>query len=134
MGKKEEQEMHRDERIEQTGQLTLTDNKEETSIHLLTIIGEIEGHDNLGSSSKTTKYEHILPQLAAIEDSKNISGLLVLLNTIEQADRFPCAGRQSFHWRPDRGEHGLFLHCAVRDNGNPSGSHERDGDRRTADL
>ena len=37
--KKEEQEMHRDERIEQTGQLTLTDNKEETSIHLLTIIG-----------------------------------------------------------------------------------------------
>ena len=55
MGKKEEQEMHRDERIEQTGQLTLTDNKEETSIHLLTIIGEIEGHDNLGSSSKTTK-------------------------------------------------------------------------------
>lgn len=51
MGKKEEQEMHRDERIEQTGQLTLTDNKEETSIHLLTIIGEIEGHDNLGSSS-----------------------------------------------------------------------------------
>lgn len=106
--------MHRDERIEQTGQLTLTDNKEETSIHLLTIIGEIEGHDNLGSSSKTTKYEHILPQLAAIEDSKNISGLLVLLNTMaamskracdcrddrffEQADRFPCAGRQSFHW------------------------------------
>lgn len=74
--------MHRDERIEQTGQLTLTDNKEETSIHLLTIIGEIEGHDNLGSSSKTTKYEHILPQLAAIEDSKNISGLLVLLNTM----------------------------------------------------
>ena len=82
MGKREEQEMHRDERIEQTGQLTLTDNKEETSIHLLTIIGEIEGHDNLGSSSKTTKYEHILPQLAAIEDSKNISGLLVLLNTM----------------------------------------------------
>ena len=82
MGKKEEQEMYRDERIEQTGQLTLTDNKEETSIHLLTIIGEIEGHDNLGSSSKTTKYEHILPQLAAIEDSKNISGLLVLLNTM----------------------------------------------------
>ena len=84
MGKKEEQEMHRDERIEQTGQLTLTDNKEETSIHLLTIIGEIEGHDNLGSSSKTTKYEHILPQLAAIEDSKNISGLLVLLNTMAE--------------------------------------------------
>lgn len=40
------------------------------AIHMITIIGEIEGHDNLGSSSKTTKYEHILPQLAAIEDSQ----------------------------------------------------------------
>ena len=82
MGKKEEQEMHRDERIEQTGQLTLTDNKEETSIHLLTIIGEIEGHDNLGSSSKTTKYEHVLPKLAMIEDDENVEGLLILLNTV----------------------------------------------------
>ena len=82
MGKKEEQEMHRDERIEQTGQLTLTDNKEETSIHLLTIIGEIEGHDNLGSSSKTTKYEHVLPRLAAIEDDESVNGVLLLLNTM----------------------------------------------------
>ena len=49
---------------------------------MLTIIGEIEGHDNLSSSSKTTKYEHILPQLAAIEDSDRIDGLLVLLNTM----------------------------------------------------
>ena len=82
MGKKEEQEIHRDERIEQTGQLTLTDNKEETSIHLLTIIGEIEGHDNLGSNSKTTKYEHVLPKLAMIEDDENVEGLLILLNTV----------------------------------------------------
>ena len=51
-------------------------------MHLITIIGEIEGHDNLGSNSKTTKYEHILPQLAAIEDSKDIDGVLVLLNTM----------------------------------------------------
>ena len=71
-----------DERIEKTGQLTLDENKERQPIHLLSIIGEIEGHDNLGSSSKTTKYEHILPQLAAIEDSKDIQGVLILLNTM----------------------------------------------------
>ena len=77
-----EKEKHRDERIEQTGQLTLDENEQKQNIHLLTIIGEIEGHDNLSGSSKTTKYEHILPQLAAIEDSKEIQGLLVLLNTM----------------------------------------------------
>ncbi|HJC56627.1 MAG TPA: ATP-dependent Clp protease proteolytic subunit [Candidatus Eisenbergiella intestinipullorum] len=49
---------------------------------MISIIGEIEGHDNLSSSSKTTKYEHILPQLAAIEDSSRIEGLLILLNTM----------------------------------------------------
>lgn len=82
MGKKEEQEKHRDERIEENGQVTLKKEENEGAIHLLTIIGEIEGHDNLSSSSKTTKYEHILPQLAAIEDSSQIDGLLVLLNTM----------------------------------------------------
>lgn len=82
MGKKEDQEKHRDERIEETGQMTLEKHEGEGAIHLLTIIGEIEGHDNLSSSSKTTKYEHILPQLAAIEDSHQIDGLLVLLNTM----------------------------------------------------
>lgn len=75
-------EKHRDERIEETGQLTLDNSEEAHNIHLITIIGEIEGHDNLGSSSKTTKYEHILPQLAAIEDSKEIDGVLILLNTM----------------------------------------------------
>lgn len=80
--KKVDEEKHRDERIEETGQTTLDKNGKANTIHLITIIGEIEGHDNLGSNSKTTKYEHILPQLAAIEDSKNIDGLLVLLNTM----------------------------------------------------
>ena len=81
--KKVEEEKQRDERIEQPGQLTLEKHGEdEKAIHMITIIGEIEGHDNLGSSSKTTKYEHILPQLAAIEDSSQIEGLLVLLNTM----------------------------------------------------
>lgn len=79
--KREEQES-KDKRIEQTGQITLDQNKEKQEIHLLTIIGEIEGHDNLSSNSKTTKYEHVLPQLAAIEDSEEIKGVLVLLNTM----------------------------------------------------
>ena len=64
------------------GQITLSKNRYHHRIHLLNIIGEIEGHENLGSSSKTSKYEHILPQLAAIEDSSEIDGVLVLLNTM----------------------------------------------------
>ena len=80
--KRREEEKHKDERIEQLGQVTLNKNKEKQNIHLLTIIGEVEGHDNLSSSAKTTKYEHILPQLAAIEDSQEIQGVLVLLNTV----------------------------------------------------
>ena len=79
---KMEQEKHQDERIEKCGQLTLKNNKSEKSIHLLSIIGEIEGHENLSGNSKTTKYEHILPTLAAIEDSDEIGGVLVILNTM----------------------------------------------------
>lgn len=80
--KKIEKEKHRDERIEQTGQATLDENAKMENIHLISIIGEIEGHENLSNNSKTTKYEHILPSLAAIEDSKEIQGVLVLLNTM----------------------------------------------------
>jgi len=82
MGKKEDLEKHRDERIEQTGQVTLEEKEGEGTIQLLSIIGEIEGHDNLSSSSKTTKYEHVLPLLASIEDSSRIDGLIVLLHTM----------------------------------------------------
>lgn len=77
-----EREKHQDERIEQTGQMTLHDKVKNQDIHLISIIGEIEGHENLSGNSKTTKYEHILPQLAAIEDSEEIKGVLVLLNTM----------------------------------------------------
>lgn len=52
------------------------------NIHCLTIIGQIEGHQELGENTKTTKYEHILPQVAAIEESREIDGLLILLNTV----------------------------------------------------
>ena len=79
---KTEAEEHRDERIEKTGQLTLPGKVSDKKIHLLTIIGEIEGHENLSGNSKTTKYEHILPLLAGIEESEEIGGVLVLLNTM----------------------------------------------------
>lgn len=52
------------------------------NIHCLTIIGQIEGHQVLPETTKTTKYEHVIPQLAAIEESPEIDGLLILLNTV----------------------------------------------------
>lgn len=53
-----------------------------SSIHCLTIIGQIEGHLILPPQNKTTKYEHVIPQLVAIEQNPEIKGLLVLLNTV----------------------------------------------------
>ncbi|MGN0559761.1 MAG: ClpP family protease, partial [Candidatus Fimenecus sp.] len=52
------------------------------SIHCLTIIGQIEGHYILPPQNKTTKYEHVIPQLVAIEESDEIEGLIVILNTV----------------------------------------------------
>ena len=87
-GKKEEEnsvldkEQKQDERIEKVGQVTLDENEANNKIHLNSIIGEVEGHENLSGSSKTTKYEHILPSLAAIEDSSEVQGVLVLIHTM----------------------------------------------------
>ena len=52
------------------------------NIYTLTIIGQVEGHQVLPETCKTTKYEHILPLLAGIEESDDIDGLLLLLNTV----------------------------------------------------
>ncbi len=71
-----------DEKIREFGQTTLVNEKRKSKIHLLSIIGEIEGHECLPQHNKTTKYEHVLPQLAAIEDSPDIDGLLILINTV----------------------------------------------------
>ncbi len=51
-------------------------------IHCLTIIGQIEGHYTLPSQTKTTKYEHVIPQLVAIEEDEEIEGLIIILNTV----------------------------------------------------
>ncbi len=61
---------------------SVTTNNGRHVIHCLTIIGQIEGHYALPSENKTTKYEHVIPQLVAIEESREIEGLLILLNTV----------------------------------------------------
>ena len=70
------------EKIEQLGQTKVPQLSQDTNIHCLTIIGQIEGHMQLPAQNKTTKYEHILPQLVAIEQNPKIEGLLVILNTV----------------------------------------------------
>jgi len=71
----------KDEKLSEFGQVVLDESKGK-KIHLLTIIGEIEGHESLPDKAKTTKYEHVLPQLASIEYDKEIEGVLILLNTV----------------------------------------------------
>lgn len=70
------------DQIREMGQVTLDKNPEKRRVELLTIIGEVEGHESAPSQSKTTKYEHVLPKLAMVEDDKEIEGLLILLNTV----------------------------------------------------
>ena len=66
--------------IEDTGSITTKNG--DISIHTIIIAGQVEGHSVLSPQSKTTKYEHILPQLVGIEDRSDIDGLLLLLNTV----------------------------------------------------
>ena len=70
------------EDVKEFGQLTLENTKRNSKIQVLSIIGEIEGHELLSSNSKTTKYEHVIPELAAVEDDPEIHGILILINTI----------------------------------------------------
>ena len=70
------------EQIRESGEVLLDENAQQHKIFLLNIIGEIEGHECLASNLKTTKYEHVLPQLAQIEDSREVDGLLILINTV----------------------------------------------------
>lgn len=70
------------EDIKESGQAMLNKNADGKNIFLMTIIGEIEGHELLGNSSKATKYEHIIPRLAMIEDNEEIDGILILIHTM----------------------------------------------------
>lgn len=66
--------------IIETGSITVR--KGEHIIHCLTVIGQIEGHYILSAQNKTTKYEHVIPQLVAIEESDEVDGLILILNTV----------------------------------------------------
>lgn len=79
IGKTEEREADL-EQIKDFGSITTTNAA--GNIHCIVIVGQVEGHQVLPPQNKTTKYEHVLPQLAAIEESPDIDGLLVLLNTV----------------------------------------------------
>ena len=74
-----EQEMEKEYMLE-TGSVLKT--KGRHAIHCLTVIGQIEGHSLAPQDQKTTRYEHVIPQLVSIEEDPNIEGLLVILNTV----------------------------------------------------
>ena len=73
-------EERRSEEIYHSGSVTTQGGRHK--IHCLTIIGQVEGHYILPPQNKTTKYEHVIPQLVAIEEDQSIKGLLVILNTV----------------------------------------------------
>lgn len=76
----QEEEKRESSGIRETGSVIAGDGKHR--IHCLTVIGQIEGHYILPSQNKTTKYEHVIPQLVSIEEDREIDGLLILLNTV----------------------------------------------------
>lgn len=78
-GKKQQEKNDQDQLVELGSDITKSD---KGNIYTLTIIGQVEGHQVLPENVKTTKYEHILPLLAGIEESEEIDGLLLLLNTV----------------------------------------------------
>lgn len=77
-----EREEKKTEQIKEVGSINLNENKDRHRIKLLTIIGEIEGHEAVAGNTKATKYEHLLPMLAEVEDNEEIEGVLILLNTM----------------------------------------------------
>lgn len=80
----EEQQKREDENneIKEMGTLNMKESGSKYGIQLLTIIGEIEGHDSVSGNTKATKYEHLLPRLAQIEEDDETDGVLILLNTL----------------------------------------------------
>ena len=75
-----EQQRLEQEQIEDLGSIWRTRGKH--AIHCLTVVGQVEGHVEAPQGQKTTKYEHVIPQLVAVQEDPGIEGLLVLLNTV----------------------------------------------------
>jgi len=101
------------EEIEDLGTVTLA--RGGHVIHCLTVIGQIEGHSEAPQGQKTTKYEHVIPQLVAAQEDPRIEGLLVLLNTVGgdvEAQRNAGAGRRALHRHPACRQRPAQLHRA----------------------
>ena len=79
---KEQEQKETMEQIGEFGQIEMDHSRQQHNIFLLSIIGEVEGHECLASNAKTTKYEHVLPKLAEVEDDASVDGVLILLNTV----------------------------------------------------
>lgn len=140
-----------DENIKESGQISLQESGYDHKIHLLSVIGEIEGHECLSANTKTTKYEHVLPRLAEIEDSREVDGVIVLLNTVggdvesglaiaemiaslsKPTVSLVLGGSHSIGV-PACCFHQLFLYRAHGNDGDSSGADERYGDRRARHL
>ena len=89
-------EERRSEEIYHSGSVTTQGGRHK--IHCLTIIGQVEGHYILPPQNKTTKYEHVIPQLVAIEEDQSIKGLLVILNTVGGDVEAGLAIAELFRW------------------------------------
>ena len=131
--------------IVETGSVTVS--KDGHYIHCLTVIGQIEGHFILPPQNKTTKYEHVIPQLVAIEESRDIEGLIIILNTVGgdieaglalaellSGMRKPCSRRWAFNRRAVGGFRKKVFYCAVGNNDCASGANERACTRRSSNI
>ena len=123
-------EQHRMEKedIEDLGTVTLS--RGGHVIHCLTVIGQIEGHTEAPQGQKTTKYEHVIPQLVAVQEDPRIEGLLVLLNTVGGD---AGAGRRALHRHPAGGQRAAQLYRAHRHHDGAPGAALRADLRRPAD-
>lgn len=130
---------------------SVTTHSSHGSIHCITIIGTIEGHQEAPEATKTTKYEHVLPQLAAIEETPDIDGLLILLNTaggdveaglaiaeliagMHKPTISLGARRRAFHWHSACRRGTAHTDCAVCLHDAAPCSYQRDSHRRAANL
>ena len=114
------------------------------NIYTLTIIGQVEGHQVLPETAKSTKYEHVMPLLASLEQDEEIDGVLLLLNTvggdieaglgIAEAYRQLGAGRRALHRRATGGGAEGEYDCPIGIHDDPPGANERHGDRRAPDI
>ena len=120
------------------------------TIHCLTVIGTIEGHNFAPDNQKTTKYEHVIPQLVDIEEDPEIEALLVILNTVggdveaglalaeligglSKPSATLVLGGGHSHRHPAGGVGAAQLHCAHRHHDGASGASFRHGAGRAPD-